>query len=286
VSETVPKGRIEFSVFTPVHASEAPVAVRPTPALPDFVDIPSRNKWGSLLCAASILGIHLALLDPFLGAPAGRAQISGGGGTATSSEDDAPMQVVLIDTHIQATNRSPPPPAPVIHQMDVRKLIPEINVANDVLLDDAEAVAKAKALADVAGDSAMAGRYLGQINARIERAWRRPRTEIGAVRFACTVEVEQDSSGTVMSTALLMCNGSERWQQSLVTAIQAASPLPAPPDPAVFRRRMRLVFQSAAYQAGRSTDGFEPDGVQGVRVADSQPMGAVINRVDAAEAIN
>ncbi len=286
VSRAVPKGRIEFSVFTAEYASEAPLARRRAPALLDFANFPRRNKWGSLLCAASILGIHLAIIDTFLGAPAGHAQISAAGGTATSSEDGESMQVVLMETQTEATNPSSPPRVAVIHQTDVTKLLRIISVAKGVLLDDAEPVDKAKVLSDVAGDSVMAGRYLGQINARIERAWARPRTAIGAELFACTVDVEQDSSGNVRSTTLLTCNGNERWQQSLVAAIRAASPLPAPPEPAVFRRNMRLVFQSVAYQEGRSSDGFEPAAVQGVRITDSQPLVPETNRSDAAEAIH
>ncbi len=281
----MPKGRIEFSVFTPVFASEAPVAVGPAPALLDLMDFPRRNKWGSLLCAASILGIHLAVINLFLGAPAGHAKISAVRGTASSSEDSASMQVVLIDTQTEAMIRASPHLAAVIHHVDVTKLLP-MDVAHDVLLDDADEVDKAKALTDVAGDSAMAERYLGQINARIERAWARPRTEIGADNFVCTVEVEQDSSGNVRRTTLLTCNGNNRWQQSLVTAIGAASPLPAPPDPAVFRRSMRLVFQSAAYQEGHSSDGFEPAGVQSAGIVTLQQLVPAIERPDAAEAPN
>jgi hypothetical protein len=260
--------------------------VRTARGLLGFLKIPRRNKWNSLLCAASILGIHLAVVDAFLQAPAGHAQVPSIGGTAPSSEGGASMQVVFIDTKTEVADRSWPLHTQVIRQMDVTKLLRTISFASDVLLDDTATVDKVKALTDVVGDSAMAGRYLGQINARIERAWRRPRSEIGSELFACTVEVEQDSIGNVRSATLQSCNGSERWQQSLLAAIRAASPLPAPPDPAVFRRRMRLVFQSAAYQQGRSSDGFEPADVQRARVASSQQLVPAINGSLAADAAN
>jgi len=117
----------------------------------------------------------------------------------------------------------------------------------------------AGASADSAGDSVLAGRYAGQIDARIERAWLRPRTPIGAIRFSCRVSIEQDASGNVKEVALERCNGDARWQLSLVHAIQRASPLPAPPDPAVFRRTLRLTFNAEAFRPGSSAEGYEPE---------------------------
>jgi hypothetical protein len=274
----VAKGPIEFSVFTPALADETFPEVRHAPSLLDCVEIPRRNAWGSLLCAAAILAVHLAIMDPFIGAPAARAQKFTVGDSGPASDEDASLQVVLINTPKEAAGHLSPLPAPVIRQMDVDKLLRKLSETKDVLLEEPTTVDKAKALTDVAGDSVMAGRYLGQINARIERAWQRPRTEIGSEVFACTVEVEQDSRGNVKKTTLMTCNGNERWQQSLVTAILAASPLPAPPDPAVFRRNMRLVFQSGAYQEGRSGDGFEPAKGGDVGIVESQRAAPVIGR--------
>jgi hypothetical protein len=102
------------------------------------------------------------------------------------------------------------------------------------------------------------GRYLGQIQARIDRAWVRPRTEISAPRFSCRTRIEQDPQGGVVDIRLEHCNGSPRWQQSLVSAIRTASPLPAPPDPSVYADVLSLVFESNGFRAGDSTDGFEP----------------------------
>ena len=41
------------------------------------------------------------------------------------------------------------------------------------------------------------GRYVGQIRARIERAWLRPCSLIGASSFTCVVQIVQDRVGTV-----------------------------------------------------------------------------------------
>ncbi len=65
------------------------------------------------------------------------------------------------------------------------------------------------------------GRYVGRIDARIERAWLRPRIEIGASLFSCFVQIEQDAHGLVQEVTLERCNGNERWQRSLVLAIES-----------------------------------------------------------------
>jgi hypothetical protein len=102
------------------------------------------------------------------------------------------------------------------------------------------------------------GRYLGQIRARIDRAWLRPRSAIGAPIFQCQVQVDQDSGGRVQEVTLLECNGGASWQLSLVHAIQAASPLPAPSDRAVFVHHVLLAFRAMAYAPGEPADLYEP----------------------------
>lgn len=102
------------------------------------------------------------------------------------------------------------------------------------------------------------GRYLGQIRARIDRAWQRPRTAIGAPIFQCQVQVDQDSLGRVQEVTLLDCNGDAPWQLSLVRAIEAASPLPAPSDPAVFVHHVLLAFRAVAYSPGEPAALYEP----------------------------
>lgn len=128
---------------------------------------------------------------------------------------------------------------------------------------------------DAAAQAAMFGRYTGQINARIERAWRRPRGAITSVAsgsgsratasnpppaadlFDCEVEIRQDLQGGVKEVDLLRCNGSAAWQQSLVTAILSSSPLPAPPTPHVFTPALILRFTAFPYTPDRSADDYE-----------------------------
>jgi len=102
------------------------------------------------------------------------------------------------------------------------------------------------------GRSALAGRYLGQIDARIERAWLKPRTAVNSGVFHCEVRVEQDPTGRVLEIEMQQCDADPYWQQSLARAIQSASPLPAPPDPSVFRRSLHLSFTGRAYSAHES----------------------------------
>jgi hypothetical protein len=114
------------------------------------------------------------------------------------------------------------------------------------------------------------GRYVGQISARIERAWMKPRTPIGEDMFSCRLEISQDPTGAVLEVTLIHCNGDARWKSSLVSAARSASPLPAPPDPKVFTRKVMLDFLSAAYGSGASPEGFEPAAIT-VAGADVHP---------------
>jgi hypothetical protein len=112
------------------------------------------------------------------------------------------------------------------------------------------------------------GIYTGQIQARIDRVWRRPRTPVNegaestvptdsADYFQCEAQIVQDSIGTVQEILLPRCNGSAAWQRSLVLAIQQASPLPAPPSAKVFSRSITLDFIGIPYAAGSPEDEYE-----------------------------
>jgi outer membrane biosynthesis protein TonB len=105
----------------------------------------------------------------------------------------------------------------------------------------------------------MFGRYVGQISARIERAWIKPRAPIAEGQFACRARILQNTDGGVQEIELEGCNGDPAWQLSLVHAIQSASPLPAPPDPSVFARTLRIPFKADPFVTGGSPDGFESE---------------------------
>jgi hypothetical protein len=122
------------------------------------------------------------------------------------------------------------------------------------------------------GDGAVFARlfgiYTGQIQARIDRVWRRPRTPINEnvaeskpteaeESFQCEAQIVQDARGNVQEILLPRCNGSPAWQRSLVLAIQQASPLPAPPSAKVFQSSVTLRFVGLGYRAGEPEDGYE-----------------------------
>jgi TonB C terminal len=112
------------------------------------------------------------------------------------------------------------------------------------------------------------GIYTGQIQARIDRVWRRPRTPINenasektptdaGDSFQCEAQIVQDARGNVQEILLPRCNGSSAWQHSLVLAIQQASPLPAPPSIKVFTQSITLKFVGLPYIQGASNEEYE-----------------------------
>jgi hypothetical protein len=110
------------------------------------------------------------------------------------------------------------------------------------------------------------GIYTGQIQARIDRVWRRPRTPINENAsgkesaddsFQCEAQIVQDVKGNVQEILLPRCNGSAAWQRSLVIAIQQASPLPAPPSVKVFTQSITLKFVGLPYVQGASNEEYE-----------------------------
>ncbi len=138
---------------------------------------------------------------------------------------------------------------------------------------------------DPATKALMFGRYTHQVSARIERAWMRPRTRVNdgvsAVgqstskdvdaedSFVCRVQIRQDTRGNVQEVLLLQCNGTEAWRRSLVVAINQASPMPAPPTPAVFVPNLMMIFEAHAYRAGDPPDSYESEAFPNDRLSEA-----------------
>lgn len=100
-----------------------------------------------------------------------------------------------------------------------------------------------EATGDSSGRAMLFGRYLGQVKARIERAWEIPVTALSDT-FECKVQIRQTPSGEVKEVTLQRCGDDLAWQLSLVQAIQQASPLSAPPDESVFTEIVTLSFEA------------------------------------------
>lgn len=83
--------------------------------------------------------------------------------------------------------------------------------------------------------------YVAAIQAHVERRWfKPPGTPVGAI---CSALVTQIPGGEVVGVRFGTCGGGEALRQSIETAIRNASPLPPPPQAALFEREVRLVFK-------------------------------------------
>lgn len=90
-------------------------------------------------------------------------------------------------------------------------------------------------------NSAEAARWHAQIVARIQRAWIRPPSAQPGIE--CIVSVTQVPGGEVTAVKVNSCNGGDAaLRESVEAAVLRASPLPSPPDPALFERNLELTF--------------------------------------------
>lgn len=116
-----------------------------------------------------------------------------------------------------------------------------------------------EAVGDPAANAALFGRYMGQISARIERAWMRPRSAVAGGRFTCRARIAQDRSGKVLSVELQDCDEDAKWRKSLTSAIRRASPLSAPPEKRLFADTLTLAFSGEQYVPNRTSEHlYEP----------------------------
>jgi colicin import membrane protein len=80
-----------------------------------------------------------------------------------------------------------------------------------------------------------------QIQARIQRAWLKPPSARSGID--CIVYVTQVPGGEVTKVRLGQCNGDAAVRESIQAAAYRASPLPPPPDPALFQRDLEIQFK-------------------------------------------
>jgi hypothetical protein len=227
---------------------------RPRQRLHRRVAVPTAGAFASVL-------VHTFLVVPaFLGSN----PRAGSGPTApvlTASGNDAAMTAVLlrIDTTIKRSDDLPSltfAPAPP-SDAAVSASPPEVRESPESTQSSQSASAEEAVSGDQREYALMAGRYFQQITARIERAWTRPKSPIQGGLFTCRVRVTQDRRGSIQEVSLSHCNGDQRWQQSLLTAVKTASPLPGAPDPRVFARVLRFKLSSPEYAKSASGQGFE-----------------------------
>ncbi len=91
-----------------------------------------------------------------------------------------------------------------------------------------------------AGFQSLKASYVRAIQAHVEQRWYEPP---GVTQgLSCTIFVTQIPGGEVVGMRFGTCNGGAAVRQSIETAVRNASPLPAPPEPQLFEREVKLVF--------------------------------------------
>lgn len=134
-------------------------------------------------------------------------------------------------------------PAPADQRVAREKAARDARAATDA--KEREAALKASLAAEERATalrgSTQAASWYDALRAHIERQWRRPVTAKAGIR--CVVLVDQVPGGEVVNARISECNGDDAVRQSIESAVFRASPLPPPPDPALFERRLELVFE-------------------------------------------
>ena len=84
-------------------------------------------------------------------------------------------------------------------------------------------------------------RYITLLRNKIQNAWIKPPSATPGID--CLVQVTQVPGGEVTGARVTQCNGDAAVRQSIENAVYRASPLPDPPDPALFERNLSLRFR-------------------------------------------
>jgi colicin import membrane protein len=95
--------------------------------------------------------------------------------------------------------------------------------------------------ANIARSGPELANWQSQIAAKITRAWLRPPTARPGIE--CMLYVTQVPGGEVTKVTIGECNGDQAVRESIEAAVYRASPLPPPPDPALFDRNLRINFK-------------------------------------------
>ena len=82
--------------------------------------------------------------------------------------------------------------------------------------------------------------YIKLIEQQVERNWLPPANMTDG--WYCEVMVQQNVLGDVTNVQMIKCNGSEAFKSTVERAVMKASPLPSPPDPQVFDKKLQIRF--------------------------------------------
>lgn len=92
-----------------------------------------------------------------------------------------------------------------------------------------------------AADSGLLDQYAEIIRQKVERNWIKPASARSGLN--CVVLVKQIPGGDVVDVRVAECNGDAAVVRSIEAAVMRSSPLPPPPDPALFDRSLRFEFK-------------------------------------------
>lgn len=95
-----------------------------------------------------------------------------------------------------------------------------------------------------AANAGLRDQYVALIRQKIQRNWLRPAGAKAGLK--CEVAVTQLPSREVVDVRVGQCNGDAATVRSIEAAVYKASPLPSPPDPTLFERKLLLIFEPDA----------------------------------------
>ncbi len=90
-------------------------------------------------------------------------------------------------------------------------------------------------------NSGAMSRYSFALQQKIMRNWIPPASAQPGIE--CVIDVRQSPGGDVVSATVGRCNGDAAVRRSIEAAVHKASPLPAPEDPNLFQRDLRIRFK-------------------------------------------
>ena len=94
---------------------------------------------------------------------------------------------------------------------------------------------------NAARDAGLLDQYTRMLENKIKQHWDRPLSARPGID--CVVAVVQLPTGDVVSARVARCNGDEAVRRSIERAVMDASPLPRPPNPALFERNLNVSFK-------------------------------------------
>jgi colicin import membrane protein len=92
----------------------------------------------------------------------------------------------------------------------------------------------------MAENAGLLAQYKALIQQRVMRNWNRPPDAEAGIN--CEVFADQIPGGQVVGVRIGECNGSDAVRRSIEAAVYKASPLPEPPDPSLFERKLVFDF--------------------------------------------